>query len=166
MARSTGGWIEHADDEPRLRTGNGDAPAPRHPPEPRRGRLRGRHHVREAAFTGSTARRGLGGRAILAGGQERAVRHFALGGGYLLPPEAYEEAYDDLIERARDPEPDDAEITVFKDQLHGALRDPSQLPKDALFEAAKYDDGSDEKFLRRLWRDLYGDESVEGSTGD
>lgn len=76
-------------------------------------------------------------------------------------PEAYDAAYDDLVSRARDPDPDDEEIRVFKHELKRALADPSQLPKGALFKAASYDDGSDEAFLRRLWRDLYGDEPVE-----
>jgi hypothetical protein len=42
------------------------------------------------------------------------------------------------------------------------LREPRQLPGDELFKAVDYGDGSDERFLRRLWRDLYGDESVTG----
>jgi hypothetical protein len=37
---------------------------------------------------------------------------------------------------------------------------PGQLPGDELFDHVHYDDGSDEKFLRRLWRDLYGDEPL------
>jgi hypothetical protein len=72
-------------------------------------------------------------------------------------PEAYDGAYTDLIDRARSPEPDDAEIRVFKDELQEALADPSRLPDDELFKAVDYGDGSDERFLRRLWRDLYGD---------
>jgi hypothetical protein len=72
-------------------------------------------------------------------------------------PEAYDDAYDDLIEWATDPEVSDR-FAAFKEQLREALRDPSRLPAGALSTAAQYDDGSDEKFLRRLWRDLYGDE--------
>ena len=41
-----------------------------------------------------------------------------------------------------------------------AIRDPGRLPGDELFRHVEYDDGSDEVFLRRLWRDLYGDEPV------
>jgi hypothetical protein len=72
-------------------------------------------------------------------------------------PEAYDDAYEDLVESAHDPDADER-LARFKEQLRQALRDPSQVPAGALWTAAKYDDGSDEKFLRRLWRDLYGDE--------
>jgi hypothetical protein len=74
-------------------------------------------------------------------------------------PEAYGDAYEDLIRRAQSPRPDDDRIRVFKAELREALADPSRLPDDELFNAVDYGDGSDEKFLRRLWRDLYGDES-------
>jgi hypothetical protein len=50
-------------------------------------------------------------------------------------------------------------MQVFKSELREALRDPSQLPGDELFESVEYSDGSDEAFLGRLWRDLYGDET-------
>ena len=33
-------------------------------------------------------------------------------------------------------------------------------PGDELAAAVEYDDGSDEKFLQRLWHDLYGDEPI------
>jgi hypothetical protein len=75
-------------------------------------------------------------------------------------PEAYDGAYADLIDRARSPEPDDEEISVFKVELREALADPGRLPDDELFKAVDYGDGSDERFLRRVWRDLYGDEPV------
>lgn len=75
-------------------------------------------------------------------------------------PEAYEEAYDDLIELAHEPDPPE-EVRVFKDELRDAVVDPGQLPSGALFTAAEYGDGSDEAFLRRLWHDLYGDEPVD-----
>ncbi len=51
-------------------------------------------------------------------------------------------------------------MQVFKSELRQALADPSQLPEDELSEAVEYTDGSDEAFLRRLWRDLYGDEPI------
>ena len=52
-------------------------------------------------------------------------------------------------------------MQVFKSELRQALADPSQLPEDELLQCAvEYTDGSDEAFLRRLWRDLYGDEPV------
>jgi hypothetical protein len=49
-------------------------------------------------------------------------------------------------------------MRVFKAELRQAIADPSQLPDDELSEAVEYSDGRDEKFLRRLWHDLYGDE--------
>jgi hypothetical protein len=78
-------------------------------------------------------------------------------------PEAYDGAYQDLIARAQSPESDDDEIRVFKRELQDALADLSQLPDDELFKAVDYGDGSDERFLRRLWRDLYGDEPIASS---
>ena len=50
-------------------------------------------------------------------------------------------------------------MRVFKSELREAMKDPSQLPGDELFESVEYSDGSDEAFLRRLWHDLYGDET-------
>jgi hypothetical protein len=78
-------------------------------------------------------------------------------------PEAYDGAYQDLIDRAQSPEPDDDEIGAFKAELREALADPGQLPDHELFKAVDYGDGSDERFLRRLWRDLYGEEPIAGS---
>jgi hypothetical protein len=86
-------------------------------------------------------------------------------------PEAYDGAYDDLINWARAPEPEDEdedededeEIRAFKAELQQALADPGQLPGDELFRAVDYDDGSDEAFLRRLWHDLYGDQHGAGA---
>lgn len=75
-------------------------------------------------------------------------------------PDAYDGGYEDLISRARSPQPDDKEMQVFKSELRQALADPSQLPGDELSEAVEYTDGSDEAFLRRVWRDLYGDEPI------
>ena len=75
-------------------------------------------------------------------------------------PEAYDGSYADLVERTHSPDPGDLEIRVFKEQLRQALADPARLPDDELFKAVDYGDGSDEKFLRRLWRDLYGDEPI------
>lgn len=78
-------------------------------------------------------------------------------------PEAYDEAYDDLISRAQDPDGDDA-IKPFKEQLRIALMDPTALAEDALFEAAQYSEGSDTAFLRKLWSDLYPDEPAPDQT--
>ena len=77
-------------------------------------------------------------------------------------PEAYNGAYDDLISRARVPEPGDEEIRVFKAELQQALTDPGQLPGDELFDAVDYGDGSDAAFLHRLWHDLHGDQQSAG----
>jgi hypothetical protein len=72
-----------------------------------------------------------------------------------LDPENYD--LDSLERLAR--REDDHEMQVFKRQLREALSDPSQLPGDELSDAVQYDEGSDEAFLRRLWHDLYGDET-------
>jgi hypothetical protein len=58
---------------------------------------------------------------------------------------------------------DDDEMRVFKSELREALRDPSQLPGDELFESVEYNNGSDEAFLVWLWDELYGDEPFEAS---
>jgi hypothetical protein len=55
---------------------------------------------------------------------------------------------------------DDQRMVVFKAELRRALTDPGQLPEGELEEAVEYREESDEKFLHRLWRDLYGDEPV------
>jgi hypothetical protein len=57
---------------------------------------------------------------------------------------------------------DDQQMAVFKAELRQALADPGQLPAGELDDAVEYGEESDEKFLRRLWRDLYGDEPVAG----
>ncbi len=77
-------------------------------------------------------------------------------------PEAYDGAYQDLVDRAQSAKPDDEEIRTFKTELREALADPGRLPGDELFKAVDYGDGSDERFLRRLWHDLYGDELIAG----
>lgn len=72
-------------------------------------------------------------------------------------PEAWEGAYEQLRRLARE-RPDDPEMVRLKNELRAAIVDPSQVPRDDLFHAAEYDDGSGEKFLTRLWRDLYPDD--------
>ena len=52
-------------------------------------------------------------------------------------------------------------MRVFKREFREALRDPGQLPGDELWQSIEYSDGSDEAFLRHLWRDLYGDEPFQ-----
>ncbi len=61
---------------------------------------------------------------------------------------------------------DVAEMHIFKAELRQALRDPSQLPGDELSESVEHSDGSDEAFLRRLWRDLYADEPQHDLCGN
>jgi hypothetical protein len=77
-------------------------------------------------------------------------------------PDAYDGGYADLISRARTPDPGDEEIRAFTAELQQALAEPGQLPGGELFRAVDYGDGSDEAFLRRVWRDLYGDEHCSG----
>jgi hypothetical protein len=78
-------------------------------------------------------------------------------------PDTCDGAYEDLVHRAGVSDADDEEMRIFKAELRRALADPGALPDDELSAAVEYDDGSDERFLRRLWRDLYGDEPVAGS---
>lgn len=74
-------------------------------------------------------------------------------------PEAYDEAYEDL--QAVVARPTHKPIfDRFKEELREAIRDPGQVPEGALSQAAQYSDGSPEKFLARLWRDLYPDEPL------
>jgi hypothetical protein len=67
-----------------------------------------------------------------------------------------------LQERAVDHD-GDPEMRVFKAELCQAITHPDQVPRAELSSHVQYDDGSPEKFLRRLWRDLYGDEPVTAS---
>jgi hypothetical protein len=55
----------------------------------------------------------------------------------------------------------DKEMHDFKAELREAIKDPDQLPDDELSKHVRYEDGSAEAFLRRLWRDLYDDEPVD-----
>ena len=55
----------------------------------------------------------------------------------------------------------DIEMHIFKAELRDAIKNPDELPDDELSKHVQYEDGSPEAFLRRLWRDLYGDESVD-----
>jgi hypothetical protein len=81
-----------------------------------------------------------------------------LKGATYCHPEAYDGVYEDLSARVRSAAPDDEEIRVFRIELREALADPGQLPDNELFKAVQFSDGSNEAFLRRLWRDLYGGE--------
>ena len=74
-----------------------------------------------------------------------------------LHPEA-----DDLESLQKLAKDDDRpEMRVFKAELRQAVTHSDQVPRDELFRHVVYDDGSLEAFLRRLWRDLYGDEPVD-----
>lgn len=71
-----------------------------------------------------------------------------------LHPEANDlESLQELAERDDRPE-----MRAFKAELRQAITHPDQVPRDELSSHVQYDDGSPEAFLRRLWRDLYGDE--------
>jgi hypothetical protein len=72
-----------------------------------------------------------------------------------LEPENYD--LEELQSLAR--RDDDQEMRVFKLELREAVKDPSRLPGDELSRSVQYEDGSPEAFLRRLWHDLYGDET-------
>ncbi|MEU4223683.1 hypothetical protein AB0F17_05270 [Nonomuraea sp. NPDC026600] len=71
-------------------------------------------------------------------------------------PAADEGAYDSLKRLAG--RPGDAEMARFKAELRHALDFPEEAP--SLYRAVRYSDGSTQRFLRRLWRDLYPDEPV------
>src|SRR4051812_12746130 len=73
-------------------------------------------------------------------------------------PEADEEAYDDLKLIANDDE--SSEMVDFKNDLRRAIRNPDEVPAEDLYWEVQYDDGSADKFLRRLWRDLYPNEPL------
>ena len=60
---------------------------------------------------------------------------------------------------------DRPEIHAFKTELRQAIAHPGQVPGDEFFSHVQYDDGSDEAFLKRLWRGLYGDEPVTATRG-
>lgn len=78
---------------------------------------------------------------------------------YCHPEIATDDAYDELKQVVHMPERDPA-FDRFKDELREAIRDPGQLPEGALARAAQYEDGSPEKFLARLWHDLYPNEPL------
>jgi hypothetical protein len=75
-------------------------------------------------------------------------------------PAADENAYDGLKRLAR--RGADPEMSRFKEELRQALRAPADVPQADLYREVQYGDGSAERFLRRLWHDLYPDEPVPG----
>ena len=80
----------------------------------------------------------------------------------LLQSRSPRRAYEDLISRARAPDPGDEEIRAFTAEMQETLADPGQLPGDELFAAVDYGDGCDQAFLRRLWHDMYGGQPCSG----
>lgn len=72
------------------------------------------------------------------------------------------ESYPMLQALARDHSNDD-DIVTFKREFVEVIADPSVLPQNALGDAAEFDDGTEEAFLYRLWRDLYPDEPYPGT---
>ena len=74
---------------------------------------------------------------------------------YLHPEVDELEALQKLVRRETD------EMHTFKAELRAAVNDPAQLPDDELSKHVRYEDGSPEAFLRRLWGDLYGDEPFD-----
>ena len=78
-------------------------------------------------------------------------------------PDSDAEDYERLKRLAR--RGDDPQMAVFKAELRQALTDPDRLPEGELEDAVEYREASDEQFLHRLWRDLYGDEPVAGPVG-
>jgi hypothetical protein len=73
-----------------------------------------------------------------------------------LHPEADDlESLQQLAKRA-----DRQEMLAFKSELRQAITHPDEVPRDELSRHVQYDDDGPEAFLRRLWRDLYGDEPV------
>lgn len=73
-------------------------------------------------------------------------------------PDADAEDYERLKRLAQ--HEDDQRMRAFKAELRQALDNPDQLPAGELDNAVEYNDESEEKFLRRLWRDLYGNEPI------
>lgn len=75
-------------------------------------------------------------------------------------PEAHAEAFDELIELTRRPEPPDW-VRRFKEELRTAVSGNREgIHPQAISVAAEYDDGSDDAYLRRLWSELYPDEPI------
>lgn len=73
-------------------------------------------------------------------------------------PSAWEEAYEQLQRRVQ--RTDLTEMPIFKRELREVILDPSVIPAGSLEVASEYDDGSEQAFLTRLWRDLYPEEPL------
>jgi hypothetical protein len=83
-----------------------------------------------------------------------------------LHPEVYNDAIDDLRYLLRLPEDrQDPDTRRFKAELRMVILGQTEgLPPSALSEAAEYDDGDQDTFVRRLWRDLFPDEPLPERT--
>ena len=60
---------------------------------------------------------------------------------------------------------DDEEMRAFKAELRAAVSDPGQVPGAELSRHVQHEDDSPGAFLRRLWRELYGDEPPAAPDG-
>lgn len=79
-----------------------------------------------------------------------------------IHPEVYYDNFETLKYACGFPEGEMDEITKqFKDELRRVIvGDRDELAKGALSKAAEYDDGSEEKFVKRLWTELFPDEPL------
>jgi hypothetical protein len=56
-------------------------------------------------------------------------------------------------------------FATFKKEFREVIANPKTLPDGALSTASAYEDETDEAFLRRVWRELHGDEVPTISRG-
>jgi hypothetical protein len=59
----------------------------------------------------------------------------------------------------------DEAMRTFKAELRATVNDPEVVPGGELSRHVQYEDGSPAAFLRRQWRDLFGDEPPEAPRG-
>lgn len=79
-----------------------------------------------------------------------------------LHPEIYYDNFETLKYACSLPEEEqNVDTKQFKVELRRvAAGDREGLPDGALSKAAEYDDGSEEKFVRRLWTEVFPDEPL------
>lgn len=79
-----------------------------------------------------------------------------------LHPEVYNDAFDDLRYLVGLPEErQDPDTRRFKAELRLVILGRTEgLPPGALSEAAEYDDGDQDAFVRRVWRELFPGEPL------
>ena len=82
--------------------------------------------------------------------------------GTYLHPDVYYDGIEDLKLQCSKADADLApETKQFKSELRRVIvGDRDELPKDALFKACYYEDGSEEAFVTRLWTELFPDEPL------